>query len=99
MVVIQSIYTVNIFSLSQVSCMRSGLLPISQEAMMLGAVATYDSATDVDANLQGEERSAAETAAIRNCLHAVSGDAPPRLLIIRKYGILAMGNNIRYSDD
>ncbi|KAM7535203.1 hypothetical protein Aperf_G00000097064 [Anoplocephala perfoliata] len=75
-----------------VSCMKSGLPPISQEAMMLGAAATYDPSS-VDQHLQGEERNAAETAAIGECLQRTAG-GDPRILIIRKYGILAMGKSV-----
>ncbi|VDO03965.1 unnamed protein product [Rodentolepis nana] len=75
-----------------ISCMKSGLPPISQEAMMLGTAATYDPSS-IDPLLQGEERNAAETAAIAACLkNAADGD--PRILIIRKYGILAMGKSV-----
>uniref|UniRef100_A0A5K3F582 Aldolase_II domain-containing protein n=1 Tax=Mesocestoides corti TaxID=53468 RepID=A0A5K3F582_MESCO len=75
-----------------VSCMHSGLPPLSQEAVMLGAVATYDQSC-VDQHQQGEERNAAEAAAIRECLQSTPG-GDPRVLIIRKYGIMAMGKSV-----
>ncbi|VUZ52552.1 unnamed protein product [Hymenolepis diminuta] len=75
-----------------ISCMKSGLPPISQEAMMLGGAATYDPSS-IDQHLQGEERNAAETAAIAECLRSTAG-GDPRILIIRKYGILAMGKSV-----
>lgn len=72
--------------------MKSGLPPISQEAIMLGAAATYDPST-INQHLQGEERNVAETTAIGECLKRTAG-GDPRILIIRKYGILAMGKSV-----
>lgn len=72
--------------------MPTGLPPISQEAIMLGVAATYDPAK-IDQHLRGEERSMAETAAIGECLRCSAG-GDPRILIIRKYGILAMGKSV-----
>lgn len=59
---------------------------------MLGAAATYDPSS-IDPHIQGEERNAAETAAIGECLRSAAG-GDPRILIIRKYGIMAMGKSV-----
>ncbi|KAL5966474.1 Protein hu-li tai shao [Taenia solium] len=74
------------------SCMCTDLPPISQEAMMLGAAASYDPAS-IDQHLQGEERNVAEAAVIGASLKNTAG-GDPRILIIRKYGILAMGKSV-----
>ncbi|CDI98542.1 nervous system adducin [Echinococcus multilocularis] len=75
-----------------ISCMCTDLPPISQEAMMLGAAASYDPAS-IDQHLQGEERNMAEIAVIGERLQNTAG-GDPRILIIRKYGILAMGKSV-----
>lgn len=59
---------------------------------MLGAAASYDPAS-IDQHLQGEERNVAETAVIGERLQSTAG-GDPRVLIIRKYGILAMGKSV-----
>nr|VZI11793.1 unnamed protein product [Spirometra erinaceieuropaei] len=85
-----------------VSCMNSGLLPISQEAMMLGKVATYDPSSAVRSGDNDESpssaaerrktRAAEESDAIKACL--TEGGTEPRLVLIKNYGILALGRSV-----
>ncbi|VDL92408.1 unnamed protein product [Schistocephalus solidus] len=90
------------FFILQVSCMNSGLLPISQEAMMLGKVATYDPSSaarsgenDKSPSSAAERRkirAAEESDAIKACLTEVGTE--PRLMLIKKYGILTLGRSV-----
>lgn len=57
---------------------------------MLGSIATYDPSSVTRA---GAEASEEEKAAIRESLLAASG-AEPRVLLIRKCSILAMGKSV-----
>ncbi|OON17975.1 class II Aldolase and Adducin domain protein, partial [Opisthorchis viverrini] len=85
-----------------VSCTNSGLLPISQEAMILGETAVYDPSGLALTNGQGdssedptarrERRCSEERQAIAAILKAQSQDC--MLLMIKNHGLLAMGQTI-----
>ncbi|TPP63711.1 Protein hu-li tai shao [Fasciola gigantica] len=85
-----------------VSCTKSGLLPISQEAMIIGDTAVYDPSTlatsyaqetvEGDAATRRERRFAEERAAIAAILSEKSTDC--MLLMIRNHGLLALGQSI-----
>lgn len=82
-----------------VSCAKSGLLPISQEAMILGETAVYDPSS-VTSGLQDtedgislkEKRIMEERKAIAALLQSHSQDC--MVLMIRSHGILAMGQTV-----
>lgn len=80
--------------------MKLGLLPLTQESMMLGNVATYNPADlRPDPSMaNGDHRvrtAATESAAIHQCLTSAGADGePPRLLLIKNYGLIALGRSI-----
>ncbi|KAF8571982.1 hypothetical protein P879_00318 [Paragonimus westermani] len=85
-----------------VSCTKSGLLPISQEAMILGEACIYDPTTllagtthgdlEMNATQRKERRYTEERAAVATALSAHSQDC--MILMVRNHGILAMGQSI-----
>ncbi|KAF6778075.1 hypothetical protein AHF37_02875 [Paragonimus kellicotti] len=85
-----------------VSCTKSGLLPISQEAMILGEACIYDPTTllagtthgdsEMNTTQRKEKRYAEERAAVATALSAHSQDC--MILMVRNHGILAMGQSI-----
>lgn len=85
----------------QVSCTNAGLLPISQEAMILGETAVYDPLIVLN-NLQqnGEEdldsRKERHFDAQKAEISRIFSEKSPScmVLLVRSYGLLALGQSI-----